>query len=174
MNWLPMWPLTPTNSSPTWTTAPRLRRPPPRSTNSIPQRAGKPPPAPMARPPPEPRPLPTTKTLKRPCPPASTRKRRVCRKSFPSRIGSHEPGCRVKPHKQIKGRYLHLSLTSGNLLTLFLSLTYDPAPINFRLSPPHQRKSLGAKSTACRRQRDRPEHGPPHPYRCRLRSCHCQ
>ena len=119
------------------------------------------------------------KTRIRPLPPASTRKRRACGRLSPSESrrlplsGSKRGG--GNRHVSKPGAVAtHSSLTTGNVLTVFFSLTYSPAPINFRLSPPHQRKSLGAKNTACRRQRDCPEHGPPDPYGRWLRRHHGQ
>src|SRR5579872_2327549 len=124
---------------------------PPRSTRLTPRPAARPQP-PAARLPTQPHPRPTTKKSKTRCLPASTRKRKAYAKSFLSRqVGRARFRAGLDPPRQIRGRCTHSSLTSGNLLTLFLSLTYDPAPINFRLSPPPQRIPLGAKNTACRR-----------------------
>src|SRR5450755_147726 len=154
------------NSSLTLRIPPSLWRPRLKSTRLSPAK----PRVRELRPPTVRQPRPTTRMLKTRCRRASTRKRRVCGKSSLSswQCWLNLSLRKASPNRQTGGHGTHSSLTGGNVLTLFLSLTYDPAPINFRLSPPHQRKSLGAKNTACRRQRDCSEHGPAHPHRCRL------
>src|SRR3989442_15318341 len=111
--------------------------------------------------------LPTSRrTTTQPSPLANVRKRRAYERLCRSEWGL--PGADETATQAFGGRmqghiFTHSWLTTGNVLTLFYSLTYRPGPVNFALSPPHQRTSLGAENTARRCYRDGSEHGPENP-----------
>src|SRR5712692_6446015 len=93
------------------------------------------------------------RTTTQPSPPANVRKRRayerLCRSEW-GLLRADESATQAFGEECRATFFTHSWLTSGNVLTLFHSLTYRPGPVNFALSPPHQRTSLGAENTARR------------------------